>query len=343
MTPPPDLILHVGLPKTATTTMQRDAFPHYAGYLCGTESDGSSRVLARNFIHLYQSEKTHPEFGSTQWNLSANSWWEQLDSCDTHPRLVSLEGLYRWCDPVSGAPWPYLGRGRHSRSTRAGSHPLSGFLKSLSKTLETRIRVVFTVRNQADFAASLYAQLSYRIEDPSQRDFEKKVRQLASRTDPFLNWCGFSEDITTIVGRENFLCLVYEDGVKHNLKSIADFMGQNWKTPQTQEHHNKRSVSKDSWQSTKKSLLNTILTRAWPRPYASETRTYLKNSIARAFPRITRSKSEPIRVHPELRDLVQESYCQSNRQLGELLARNLPPSYYPSRLHQIHADELREN
>ena len=309
--------------------MQRDAFPHYAGYVCGTESEGNSRVLARDFIHLYQNEKTHPEFGSTQWTLSAKRWWNQLDSRETHPRLVSLEGLYRWCDPVSGAPWPYLGRGRDSQSARTGKHPLNEFLKFLSRTLDTQVRVIFTVRNQADFAASLYAQLSYRIANPSQNDFDKKLRQLVSRTDPFFDWFRFSEDIITFVGRENFLCLIYEDGVDKNLKQIAEFLDQKWTIPQIQKQHNKRSSSEDAWHSNTKSSVSTILARVWPGHYASETRTHLKHWITRGLPEIGNSKDGQIRMNQKLRNIVQEAYCRSNVQLEELLGRELQPTYYP--------------
>ena len=323
---PDTLIVHIGLPKTATTTMQRLAFPMYSGYICGTESQGLQRDSAQRFLHLYQEGKFHPEFGTPHWNVEVRNWWNTSRLLNETPQLVSLEGLYRWCDPVSGEPWPFMGRGRYADSHRVGTHPIVSFIEALRKALQTEVGVVLTVRNQADFAASLYAQLSYRIHRPGQEDFEHRAHQMLERQDPFFDWCALSMNLVDQIGKEYFLCLVHEDGVNQNLAKLSDFLGGGFSFGEITERHNTRSTSRNSWQASQQAKWRSFLGDIWPPQRASRTRsilTAMSSKVLRQKPRYS-----PIIVSEKTRQSFQAAYRTSNRNFQTFLSRELPLSDY---------------
>ena len=323
---PDTLIVHIGLPKTATTTMQHLAFPKFPGYICGTESQGPQGDSAQRLLHLYQEGKFHPEFGTPQWNVKVRNWWEMSRLLNESLQLVSLEGLYRWCDPVSGEPWPYMGRGDNADSHRVGTHPIVSFIEALRQALQTKIGVVLTVRNQAAFAASLYSQLSYRIHRSGQKDFERRTHQMIERQDPFFDWGALSKSMVDKIGKEYFLCLVYEDGINENLAKLSNFLGGGFSFGQITERHNSRSISRNSWQAKQQAQWLSFIGEIWPPQRASQTRSILTAMSSKTLRLKPRYSS--INLSEKTRRSFQAAYRTSNRDLEKFLSSELPPSEY---------------
>jgi len=223
-----DLTLHVGLPKTGTTTLQREVFPKFRGYVCGTESSGPSGDLAQQMLRLYQVKGAHRDWNTDVWRSEAIAWWAQARATSDGPLLVSLEGLYRWFDPVTGMPWPLMGNGEY-RSHRIGSHPLLSFLAALQNQFDNcRLRVAITLRNQASFLASHYAQISYRLSYPSQKDFEAKARHVTNKGDPFFDWFDTVDQLVKLVGRDNVHLNLFEKGLNSIAKDLSVFLAARW-------------------------------------------------------------------------------------------------------------------
>ena len=329
MSPPSrDLNIHVGLPKTGTTALQREVFTHFRGYVCGTESSGPSGELAQRMLHLFQAKGKHRDWRTDDWRLDAIDWWKQARTTSEGPLLVSLEGLFRWFDPVSGVPWPFMGDGDEGWSSRAGQHPLIDFTLALRNALSgSRIRVVLTIRNQSEFMASHYAQISYRLLEPSQRDFEKKVRQATQIADPFFNWYATSHGLVNVVGAENFKAVVFEEGLDQVSREIADFVDGSWTPPSISTPHNvRRGPTGWSVTSDGKSRLRGLSRSVWPTDSFRRIRRSLvvaTRPLLRLVDGTPRSALTPIIVPEDLRAEVRSAFRASNIDLGELCGRDL--------------------
>lgn len=323
-----DLTLHVGLPKTGTTTLQREVFPEFRGYVCGTESSGRSGDLAQQMLRLYQVKGAHRDWSTDDWRSEVTDWWTQARETSEGPLLVSLEGLFRWFDPVTGMPWPLMGDGEERWSSRHGYHPLIDFVLALQTALgDCRIRIALTVRSQAAFMASHYAQISYRVLAPSQRDFQDKVRQVTRSVDPFFNWFDTARGLSNVVGPENLRIAVFEDGLDHVSRTIASFVDDSWRPVLTATTHNVRG-GPDGWATTtdNRSRIRGLVRNAWPtgtlprtrRGIAATTRPLLR--LVGGSPRPARTS---ITMNEDLLTEVRDAYRESNISLGHLCGRDL--------------------
>lgn len=331
-----DLVLHVGLPKTGTTTLQREVFPGFPGYVCGTESSGRSGDLAQRMLRLYQVKGAHRDWTTSSWRADAIDWWVQARTTSSRPLLVSLEGLFRWFDPVTGMPWPLMGDGNERWSAREAPHPLIGFVRALRVSLpECRMRVLLTIRNQPDFMASHYAQISYRLLTPSQGDLDEKVRQVIRRGDPFFDWSATAMGLLRVVGIENFRVTIFEEGLDQVAREIADFVDNSWHPPSVIAHHNMREGS-TGWSTTtnRNSPLRRWARSFWPKRKFPRIRKAISTTVSPAVRLIggtSRSPRSTITIGTELREEILRAYQESNRNLGKLSGRDLQKfGYYGS-------------
>lgn len=74
-----------------------------------------------------------------------------------------------------------------------------------------RVKVLIVLRNQVDWLASLYSQLSNRIVDASQRDFEFQVERIVAAGDPYLDWSAWVADLRQALGDDNVCVLLMEE------------------------------------------------------------------------------------------------------------------------------------
>lgn len=324
------LTLHVGLPKTGTTTLQRHVFPKYGGYICGTDSTGNSKVLADGLHALYQVKGGHRDWSSRAWRAEVEEWCRVACTFSSAPLFVSLEGLFRWFDPQTRQPWPFLGDGRGAPSSRVGQHPIVHFLDQFQAAAQDlELRTVLTLRNQSDFLGSLYAQLSYRMRSPSQQDFERKVQHLISRRDPFLNWNQTVSDIARTIGPQNLKVVLFEDGLNTVAQEITNFVSPTWQVSNDLQNlrHNTRSNSLDGWKLTTR---RNILVRSLPRGPVRALRTALLQDLNnrdgkylhRAEHR-SRSPQNTIQIPTGLRRAIRSAYAEGNQVLAEYLQRDL--------------------
>lgn len=175
-----------------------------------------------------------------------------------HDRLVvSEEFLTAWpaLHNKRGIP---LEDGYFRASRRSRPHPVIQFLESAQHAIgqESQVKVILTLRNQASFLASLYAQSAPVMSNPSQRDFEKKVRRMIADNDPFLDFYSLVEELQNILGESNLLVLFFEDGLETNIPRMLSFIyGENAPSIELDyiPHENTRAGANRTWSSHWKS------------------------------------------------------------------------------------------
>jgi len=213
-------VLHVGLPKTGTTFLQRRYFPRLAEYHCIT----SDQVLPSDFSFIYKINKEFDilprptlirKLIRKDRNLNIkkiSSKIQRYKNKTDLPILLSCEGLVG----VSFSPL-------------RNNIEVSLLIKSV---LDIE-KVILVIRRQDHYVQSLYRQLILE-EDRYGRficpeDFVSKTPRLTALSSAVeLNWLSLYQNYISIFGLDNVLCLPYEEMVKdlHGfIGRINNFLG----------------------------------------------------------------------------------------------------------------------
>ncbi len=336
-----DLILHVGLPKTGTTALQIDFFPHYKGYLGGASYVNNPGDHFESFIRLYYRFRKHPNFDELAWTESARQWWEQARTMSNGPLVLSDESLSQWRLSSHASGWPILDAPTGLPEVRHGRASLPQFAQALATALEgsAQVRVILTIRNQNDFLASLYAQLASSMQNPSQLDFETKTRHMIRNRDAFIDWNSLVRDLQSTLGPENLFVCVFEDGLPQIASEMAEFIDPSWTASMDISEHNRRRQGHGTWTwtpPTRIRKIGEISSLIWTPTRAPKLRASLTPAVRRlGLSQVRRSilrLSSQLEKHADkqwieadeaLRVEIQQSCFESNESLGQLLNRNL--------------------
>jgi hypothetical protein len=342
-----DLILHVGLPKTGTTALQNDFFPQCQGYLGGASYFNNPGDHFESFVSLYFPLGRHPDFAARAWIVSARTWWEDARTLSPTPLVLSDEGLCRWRLSSHAGGFPFIDAPIGISEVRQGRALLPQLAQALATALEgsAQVRVILTIRNQNDFLASLYAQLTTSLmQNPSQLDFETKTRDMIRNRDAFVDWNSLVRDLQSTLGPENLLVCVFEDGLPQMASEMAEFIDPSWRPSMVIGEHNVRRQGHGTWTWTPPSRIRKIgqiSSLIWPSTRAPKLRDSLTPTVRRLglsqVRRIVRRLSshrekhfdkQSIKVDDALRVEIQQSCFESNEALGQLLNRDLKPLGY---------------
>lgn len=302
------LFLHIGLPKTAKTTLQRHIFPQYPGF---RGKFGDSKP-----INSYSWWPAH-----LAWQRQTNGWQRVVESWATRvapnaQTLISSEGLAQW--PTSGVNW----RGnswpvddQYQANIRVRPHPICQFLHVVQSRFETEapVKVVLTLRAQGPFLGSLYAQQSDEMKQPSQSDFEAKVRQLLTANDPFCDWHALVDDVSSVVGRENLSILFFEDSLDSNIRRIGALLDYSFDLPDfSRVRENVKQNGTGGWAVQprglrRRGLAGSTLNQAWGRHLSAPSRSH----------------NAAIQLNDALAAEIRDYFRASNKRLGAVLQRDL--------------------
>lgn len=309
----PDICFHIGLYKTASSWMQRTVFPAVGGLGLGS-GNNKNRILQRmKACFLERSPDVWQE-------AEGRELAEDLLACAVSdgPVLYSDEALYRakiFLDSTREADFtgePYL---------------LATHLREFSRHAwqgKGRVSVFYFVRNQMDWLASFYAQLSNRIPGASQADFVRRIQALADRPSAFggnvVKYDRLTAALYEALGRDNVLPLVYErlneEQTWSTLRAFSGLALANERASGTGGHFKIRRHSPGSW------TLRKYGEKLRPRGFADR--------VHKNLARLPGRRAGSINAHESLRRQVQAAYHQSNAEFERLSGLDLSGlGYYP--------------
>lgn len=150
-----DLVVHIGLPKAGSTTLQDKIFMPFPGYLGIRNNKKKKEDLGKQFLDLVPSESNF---------------------------LINNEEINRWVSCV------FEHKELHCSSTDRlfisnedlSNRSIAPFLSHFSKTnwKAGKVKALMIVRNQSEWLCSNYSQLSNRILPASQKHFEEQIQNL---------------------------------------------------------------------------------------------------------------------------------------------------------------------
>ena len=157
------LVVHIGLPKTATTSIQTHFFPQVAGYL------GKRGWRSQYYPPVEEPSEAFGEFAGIKdahsqgqdWEARLADWAHNLDFSEQPVQVISDESLAHWRSPPKvGAPSLPVERARQGNVPRRGAHPVTVLLAKLRDFLPSDVSLftIVTLRNQADYLGSMAAQ-----------------------------------------------------------------------------------------------------------------------------------------------------------------------------------------
>jgi len=314
----PDLILHLGFPKCASTTLQNKVFKEEVGYL------GTHKKLPKNKNYAKQFKATTP-VGPRQWsNFKQSRRWRDrvlLEFESTaQPLILSDEML--------------------TNKNKFTSRPIISFLKKFNKDIwkSGTVKVVLVIRNYADRMASGYAQVSASNPFASQVDFEKKIKSNKSFHHDYAAWV---KELYALMGKENVLVLLMEEiGSPEFWNSIKDFCLLEKFDPKSMISSTKNSkrTSSKSWKILPYSperkangLANNIFGFGWPSfIFPGPRSSAIKNAkekltayYSKKYPHANANRESEITLHNDLRRHIQDYYKKSTKELSLLLEKDM--------------------
>jgi hypothetical protein len=286
------LILHVGFPKTGTTTLQRWLAKHCQGRYLGKAAPGLDLPDFDLFPAL-RAAVTRPTIWATErWSTAeiapvAKAIPKAIEAVGSP--IVSDEDLVRVIQR-RGRGFPFL---------ENKEPPLVSLLAVLAQDFE--IDVLVTLRAQSTWLPSTYAELARQMVSPSQQDFECRLNEFLIDPTPtgssYCDWAAWIVQLRGAVGLEHLHCLLLEDmATAEYWQTAAALFGVPASNP-PKRVVNALAVKEDEW------ALRELIPRA-------------VNHLGESSPRGT------IVMPSHLREAVRATYRDSNARLAGLLDRS---------------------
>jgi hypothetical protein len=330
-----ELTLHIGLPKTATTTLQKHVFPQVAFYEGLFDSRTGSDLVWYSAYESWARQRTN-------WQATVRDFVRLMS--DSERVLISNEGFSQW--PI--APTSMFTRDTNyplydswKALVRIRPHPITELLEAFrrSSASATKLRVIMSVRNQPEFLASWYAQIQDTMNRPGQSDFEGKVRQLIHDRDPFCDWHALVSELDEALGAENCLVLLHEDGMPVNVGKLSSFLDVKISSDYVDAlRENVKRDGPQAWRGTPKSMPATragvlgwtrrTVARNWPQRWQTlglrvhKFAAIVDSAAELTVPQVTRPGAR-IFLSDDLRADLREHFAPSNSRLSDRLGRDL--------------------
>ncbi len=346
-----DIIFHIGLPKTATTTLQEQVFPLHNGFVGVSKrgeclSENGKRGMAYELLTraVFQGAKGQRD-RVKELVTELESLHKRIKGDSSAPLLFSVEGVSRNWAGLSGYP---VGEGlrRADEKTPRGLPPVIDFLKDFDKVWGSgRVRVLFTIRSQPLWLASLYSQLSGRIYGASQRNFEEQMLSAAAEGNSYLHWSSWVDEIKQVVGSDHLCVLPIEEiGTLEYWKRLSEFVEFQGKSAEelmacSGNIQNKRNKGSAAWEirpwkprylSYRVKTTTSLSTFPWVRNtgiHLAKRMDKFVDPFISLFDR--RVRGQRIELTDEIRGRISDHVAASNRKLAGELGKDLGALGYP--------------
>lgn len=201
---PIDLVFHVGLTKTASSFLQRKIFKGKMNTLERAIPWEDDEKEAKHFQEVFRCSS--PTVWESDYGKKLLPQQLNLTAKANIPVLVSHESLY----------YQRLFEDQLSEALLAEPFLLASHLSAINNHAweHGAVKVMFFFRKQSHWLASYYAHTCYRMNRPSQADFEAKVRRMVMEPHRYgAQTCQYDrliDALSSALGAENVLALPYE-------------------------------------------------------------------------------------------------------------------------------------
>ncbi|SIQ32595.1 hypothetical protein SAMN05920897_10727 [Alkalispirochaeta americana] len=218
-----DLVLHIGLRKTGTTTFQRKVFPALLpqGYL--GKGAGRGRHFSYLMGEIIKGQDPVKTIDILLDDIAQIAEGQLRNDTGRSSFVISSEGMSSGPGPgVMAAP-----RIEDIQPTIPENYPVFSVLPVLCEKWSSRfsgqVKIILSIRDQRKMLASEYSQRSaYRIA-PSQQDFEDRARAYLQSGDHHLNYYLWADAIEKAVGRDNML--IFDIAAVSNREALERLAG----------------------------------------------------------------------------------------------------------------------
>lgn len=327
-----DLVIHVGLPKTATTLIQKVMSGH-PNYL-GLESDRA--IYTKQLFDIYgrYSRGLDVKNEIKTWGARVSDYKE--DNNVNKPIVISSEFFF--AGEFSGvSEFPLIEKvGDTERLI------IADFLGLISHCLngDFSVKMLLTIRNQPEWIASKYAQASAKIYGASQGDFENRlVRFSALKNSLWCDWGGVVKRFDKELGREkvNVLCIEEMDNGEFWKELSILFLGRDEEIdPRKNSTKELQAVNKKRKTSTEWSCQDFQFGAFVAKKYRVEPGTKMHRLLVRAGNSLSRvglvvdsSREESIHLSKAARCSVEDCCAAGNLWLESRLGKRLRGLGYP--------------
>jgi hypothetical protein len=246
------VVIHVGLPKTGTTTLQKQVFQRLPNYF-GKEQLDSAPVTWRGFAQLREVIQFRPP-----------EWWKTRDALEVRTMLGRVAGelpklgsrVIISFENMIASEFFGPNKGAYERPDGTRFHPSEHFPEILDALAPERTRtvVLVTCRQQWTWLPSLYAQLSDRIPSASQQHFDHELDKILSADwldQSTINLLALGTQIVANVRPDSLTFLPVESmGTRDYADALAQTLGVRSKTIEravSAANFNGRRQAHDSW------------------------------------------------------------------------------------------------
>ena len=202
-----DLVLHIGFPKTGTTSLQNNIFSKNENYLgiCPDKKLDKADLLYDIFVDYSKGKNVSNEIKKWERDVKDIIWSNCVGDA---PALVSSEFFFDGnVNRVIEFPLVLKSLGQQPS--------FIDFVDFINKKiwLNGAVKVIITIRDEIDWIGSKYAEASANIFMCSQKKFEKSIKKYCSlEDDSWINWHKtWVRPLERVLGSRNVLVLSSQD------------------------------------------------------------------------------------------------------------------------------------
>jgi hypothetical protein len=318
--------IHLGVPKTGTTFLQKVLFPALSSIRYFSKEEINSFLDDRTIDTLFRYS---PSLWKGDDNAKELTAWITKNA-DGDPALISEECIHGGQFPPESSRPFNDNKADNARRDGYDVCTLARHVAEIRRQCATHgypdVKAIVTIRRQDTKFASSYAEISSNLRNASQEDFEQWIRHLLSDKHFYrrsgaskLNYDWFYECLAHELGEENVFFLPYE-ALKVNAPSYIDaWCNVLHTTPdedfeyEGQKRVNKKSTGTNTWAISPPSFLGP---RIRPRSPTLD-RLGVPNRLLGSW--FDWSRGDAIVLTEALSDFIMNRYIESNGQLNARL------------------------
>lgn len=331
-----NLNLHIGFSKTGTTTLQENLFselPNYLGKSKKNEFKNSTALvneLTKLYLRYSINDTENLKTDVYNWINNCHENYSQFESV-----IISSEDFTKWpTNNPNNNCFPFdESLSTSSFSKRTKTPPIIEFLELYLKPYwkSGDVKILLTIRNQPEWLASRYAELSDRIQNSCQRNFENQVSKIISTNDPYIDWMNWIIQLERIVSRKNLLVALMEEMDKPTYWiEIATFFGFEISNSSTLISSTNRVnilyLEKRNVWALKQFRIRQVVARNWIR---RTKRNHFRSLVLKIIDILDKSsnwalsKRKTIELNDQTRIGILEFVSESNNKLDQYLVKDL--------------------